>query len=104
MTCQRTAQFGLGQQVRHRDHAFYGLVMDVDARYCGPEGETGSLSPDQPFYSVLVIAEDATVIAYAAEEALIPADAVQPQLAQQESRWFNVDIHGRHVPVEHTLQ
>lgn len=104
MTQQRTALFGLGQQVRHRDHAFQGLVMDVDARYAGPSEETGGVSPEQPFYSVLIVEGEKAIIAYAAEEALVSSEIAEPLSRMEESRWFNVDDLGRHAPRKHTLQ
>lgn len=104
MTQQRTALFGLGQQVRHRDHAFHGLVMDVDARYAGPSEETGDVSPEQPFYSVLIVEGEKAVIAYAAEEALVCSETAEPLTRLEERLWFTVDDLGRHAPRKYSLQ
>ena len=45
----RAAKFGLGQSVRQLDDAFSGVILDVDASYDGPVGETGAVTTDQPF-------------------------------------------------------
>lgn len=100
----RTARFGLGQIVRHRQQAFHGLVMDVDARYDGHPGETGVISPEQPFYSILIAGGDGALMAYAAEEALEFSPDAEPLSREDERQWFTVDAHGRHAPRSQTLQ
>ena len=55
MTSEIIAKFGLGQIVRHREAAFRGVVIDVDPVFAGKAGETGEISPDQPFYQVLAL-------------------------------------------------
>ena len=93
-----SARFGLGQIVRHRDAAFRGVVIDVDLRFAGPAGDTGPISPDQPFYQVLALGEGGGFIAYAPESAL----EHDPELANlsraDERRFFTVDGRGRHAP------
>ena len=101
---QITTRFRLGQVVRHRDDAFEGLVMDVDASYAGPHEETGDVCATQPFYHVLVVAEDGGVMAYAAEEALV-ATGEQASLSRDDTRaLFTVDQDGHHAPRDRTLQ
>jgi heat shock protein HspQ len=104
MTQVQTARFGLGQVVRHRDDAFHGLVIDVDVRYAGPPTESGPVSPDQPFYSVLVADDDGAVIAYAAEDALEPSPDAELLSQQEARRWFTVDAQGHRAPLRQTLQ
>ncbi|MGO4411028.1 MULTISPECIES: heat shock protein HspQ [unclassified Brevundimonas] len=104
MTQVHTARFGLGQIVRHRDHAFHGLVMDVDASYAGPAEETGVVASDQPFYSILVADAAGGLIAYAAEEALEASPESEPLSPDDERQWFTIDSHGRHAPRSQTLQ
>jgi heat shock protein HspQ len=103
MTYETIAKFGLGQIVRHRDAAFRGVVIDIDAAYAGQPGETGEISPDQPFYQVLAIGPDGGFIAYAAEGAL----EIDPELTaltrEAETRWFTVDARGRHAPRAHAI-
>lgn len=103
MTQSSIAKFGLGQIVRHRDDAFRGVVIDIDATYAGDPAETGDVASDQPFYQVLAIGPDGGFIAYAAETAL----EYDPELAaltqEAERRWFTVDAQGRHAPLAHAI-
>ena len=103
MTQESTAKFGLGQIVRHRDHAFRGVVIDIDAAYAGLPGETGELTPDQPFYQVLAIGPDGGFIAYAAETALEQDPDLSSLTPEAETRWFTVDARGRHAPRAHAI-
>lgn len=104
MRYARTARFGLGQKVRHIHHAFYGLVLDVDARYEGSPEEIGAVSPEQPFYSIMIEDDDGVMIAYAAEEAIVQTEGVDPITEQEQLRLFNVDAMGRSTPRLHLLQ
>jgi heat shock protein HspQ len=98
MTWQTVAKFGLGQIVRHRDAAFRGVVIDIDARYAGLPGETGEIAPDQPFYQVLAIGPDGGFVAYAAEAALEHDPELSALTLEAERRWFTIDARGRHAP------
>lgn len=98
MTQETVAKFGLGQIVRHRDAAFRGVVIDIDASYAGQPGETGEITPDQPFYQVLAIGPDGGFIAYAAETALEHDPELSALTREAESRWFTIDARGRHAP------
>ena len=55
MTRIQIARFAIGQIVRHRDDAFSGVVLDVDAAFAGPDGMTGTVPVDQPYYRVLAL-------------------------------------------------
>ncbi|NBB50369.1 heat shock protein HspQ [Rhizobium sp. CRIBSB] len=103
MTNSRTARFGLGQIVRHRDDAFSGVVLDVDATFAGPGGMTGETTPDQPFYRVFVAGPDGGFVVYAAEEFLFhdPRTTLAPGEAR---RLFDMDGRGHHAPGHHRLQ
>ena len=98
MTRHTVAKFGLGQIVRHRDAAFRGVVIDIDARYAGLPGETGEIAPDQPFYQVLAIGPDGGFVAYAAETALERDPELSALTREAEQRWFTIDAKGRHAP------
>lgn len=99
----RTARFGLGQIVRHRDDAFSGVVLDVDAAFAGPDGMTGTVPVDQPYYRVLALGPEGNFIAYAAEESLVhdPQAALN---AVEARRWFSVDAKGHRAPREQSIQ
>lgn len=98
MTQEMIAKFGLGQIVRHRDQAFFGLIVDVDAAYAGPESQPGPEDRDQPFYQVLAMGEDAGFMVYAAEAMLEPEPDVQPLSRADEAKWFTIGRNGRHAP------
>ena len=103
MTQQSVAKFGLGQIVRHREAAFRGVVIDVDPAFAGKPGDTGDISPDQPFYQVLAIGPDGGFIAYAAETALEQDPELSALSREAETRWFTVDSKGRHAPRAHAI-
>ena len=92
------ARFALGHVVRHRDAAFRGVVIDVDPSFAGPSGQSGRVSPDQPFYQVLTLGEGGGFIAYAAEDALELDPEVKGLSPLDERRFFTVDARGRHAP------
>ena len=103
MSYETIAKFGLGQVVRHREAAFRGVVIDIDASYAGMPGETGEVAPDQPFYQVLAIGPDGGFIAYAAEASLEEDPELSALSREAESRWFTVDSKGRHAPRAHAI-
>lgn len=98
MTSEIIAKFGLGQIVRHREAAFRGVVIDADPVFAGKPGETGAISPDQPFYQVLALGLEGGFIAYAPEEALEQDPELSSVARDAEARWFTVDAKGRHAP------
>ena len=98
MTQAQTAKFGLGQIVRHREQAFRGVVVDVDAAYNGPMDEPGPDQRDQPFYQVLAMGEDTGFMVYAAE-GVLETDPDIPALSPDDAaKWFTIDDQGRHAP------
>ena len=103
MIKETSAKFGLGQIVRHRDAAFRGVVLDIDPSYAGLPGETGEITPDQPFYQVLAIGPDGGFIAYAAEAALEQDPDLTALSREAETRWFTIDSKGRHAPRAHAI-
>jgi heat shock protein HspQ len=98
MMRETVAKFGLGQIVRHRQAAFRGVVIDVDAVFAGNPGDTGAISPDQPFYQVLALGADGGFVAYAPEDALEHDPELLALAPSAEGQWFNVDAQGRHAP------
>jgi heat shock protein HspQ len=98
MTTMSSARFGLGQIVRHREAFFRGVVIDVDPRFVGQAGETGSISPDQPFYQVLALGAEGGFVAYAPESALEHDPELSNLSRADEQRFFTIDQRGRHAP------
>lgn len=101
MTQVPTARFRLGQAVRHRDHAFAGVVVDVDAAYAGVPADVGDVEAAQPFYRVLATGEEGGFVAYAAEDVLAPAGVDALDLP---AGWLRKDASGRMTPAAHRLQ
>ncbi|CAN5244543.1 heat shock protein HspQ [soil metagenome] len=98
MTKAQTAKFGLGQIVRHREEAFRGLIVDVDATYAGPDGEPGPILREQPFYRVLAMGDDSGFLVYAAEDMLEHDPDITALSHAEQSRWFTIDGSGHHAP------
>src|SRR5688572_21228015 len=103
MSHSTVAKFGLGQIVRHREAAFRGVVIDVDPVFAGKAGETGEISPDQPFYQVLALGAGGGFVAYAPEDALEHDPELTAVTREAETRWFTVDRNGRHAPKSHAI-
>jgi len=95
MTYESFAKFGLGQIVRHNDGAFRGMVIDIDASFAGRPGDTGQISPDQPFYQVLAIGPEGGFIAYAAEGSLERDPEPSDLTPEAEDRRLTSDSKGR---------
>ena len=98
MTQLRTAKFGLGQIVRHREESFRGVVVDVDAAYAGPAEEPGPHDRNQPFYRILAMGVDSGFLVYAAENVLEHDPDVAPLSEDEQSRWFAMDGQGHIAP------
>lgn len=103
MTRQSVAKFGLGQIVRHRDAAFRGVVIDIDASYTGDPAGTGEAKADQPWYRVLAIGAGGGFIAYTAETALEHDPELAALSKEAEQRWFTIDALGHHAPLAHAI-
>ncbi len=72
------AKFGIGQIIRHRVHAFRGVVFDVDpvfadrARsYAAADMVDARRHEDQPYYYLFAENEKTPCIAYVAEQNLM---------------------------------
>jgi heat shock protein HspQ len=98
-----SARFALGHVVRHRDAAFRGVIVDVDPTFAGAPGDTGDISPDQPFYQVLALGAGGGFIAYAPEDALELDPEIKGLSGFDERRFFTVDARGRHAPRAHAI-
>ena len=103
MTNETVAKFGLGQIVRHREAAFRGVVIDVDPVFAGQPGDTGAISPDQPFYQVLALGAEGGFVAYAPEDSLEHDPELTAVTREAETRWFTVDRQGRYAPKSHAI-
>ena len=80
----KTAKFGLGQIVRHREHPFRGVVFDVDPEFANTEEwyesipEEARPAKDQPYYHLLAETEATYYVAYVSEQNLLPDMSGEP--------------------------
>ena len=72
----RQAKFGIGEIVRHRVHAFRGVVFDIDPTFSNTEEWLQAIpehvrpSKDQPFYHLLAENDETEYVAYVSEQNL----------------------------------
>ena len=80
----KTAKFGLGQIVRHREHPFRGVVFDVDPEFANTEEwyesipEESRPSRNQPFYHLYAETEATYYVAYVSEQNLVADSSGEP--------------------------
>jgi heat shock protein HspQ len=78
------AKYYLGQVLVHRNHAFRGVVFDVDAKFANTEEwyeaipEASRPAKNQPFYHLLAENSDDYYIAYVSEQNLVPDYSGKP--------------------------
>ena len=80
----KTAKFGLGQIVRHREHPFRGVVFDVDPEFANTEEwyesipEESRPARNQPFYHLYAETEATYYVAYVSEQNLVADSSGEP--------------------------
>jgi heat shock protein HspQ len=73
----REARFRIGQVVRHRIHAFRGVIFDVDPEFANTEEWWQSIPPEhrprkeQPYYHLLAVNARTHYVAYVSEQNLV---------------------------------
>jgi heat shock protein HspQ len=95
------AKFNIGQVIRHRVHAFRGVVVDVDPQFAARtlSGETINLAEerqrkDQPFYYLFAENEQTPYIAYVSEQNLMPDLSDEPISHPQIDAMLDRDENG----------
>jgi len=85
MSKTSNAKFGIGQVIRHRVHAFRGVVFDVDPEFADREVSyekinliEGRQRKDQPFYYLFAENEQTPYIAYVSEQNLLADTSDEP--------------------------
>ena len=79
-----TAQFGIGEVVRHRMFDFRGVIFDVDPIFANSEEwydaipENMRPAKDQPFYHLLAENMESSYVAYVSQQNLVPDDTDEP--------------------------
>ena len=80
----KSAKYGLGQVVRHREHPFRGVVFDVDPEFANTEEwyesipEDSRPNKDQPFYPLYAETEATYYVAYVSEQNLVADSSGEP--------------------------
>lgn len=79
-----TAQFALGQVVKHKIFSFRGVIYDVDPEFANTEEWWESIpaeirpSKDQPFYHLLAENDDSSYEAYVSQQNLEADNSGEP--------------------------
>jgi heat shock protein HspQ len=90
----KLAKFGIGNIVRHRVHAFRGVIFDVDPVFANTEEWWNSIpehsrpAKDQPYYHLLAENADTSYIAYVSEQNLLTDESNEPISHPQVSEMF----------------
>ena len=96
-----SAQFTIGQVVRHRVYPFRGVIIDVDPEYASTEEWWQSIpedqrpSRDQPFYHLIAENDSQGYHAYVSEQNLLQDESGEPLQNPEVSEVFG-DFLGDH--------
>ncbi len=101
MSKTSVAKFKIGQVIRHRVHAFRGVVFDVDPVFADRELSYAMINliearqrRDQPFYYLFAENEQASYVAYVCEQNLEPDASGEPVSHPQLDSMFERDEDG----------
>jgi heat shock protein HspQ len=98
-----SAQFTIGQVVKHRIFEFRGVIVDVDPEFSNTEEWWLSIpeevrpSKDQPFYHLLAENESAAYEAYVSEQNLLIDDTGEPVNHPQVAEVFGEFLGNSYV-------
>jgi len=101
----RRAKYTIGQVVRHRIHAFRGVIFDVDPEFSNTDEWWESIPEDhrprkdQPFYHLLAENETSYYHAYVSEQNLLPDETGEPVDHPQVPELFG-DLDGGQYEVD----
>ena len=105
----KSAKYGLGQVVRHREHPFRGVVFDVDPEFANTEEwyesipEESRPSRDQPFYHLLAENAQTTYVAYVSEQNLLADETGKPVSHPQVPQFFKELKRGHYISRDRSL-
>ncbi len=105
----RTANFAIGQVVKHRIYPFRGVIFDVDPVFANTEEWLASIPEevrprrDQPFYHLLAENAQTTYVAYVSEQNLLPDDTGKPVSHPQVPHFFKEMKRGHYVSRDRAL-
>lgn len=106
---QKTAQFKLGQIVKHRIFEFRGVVFDIDPQFNNTEEwwlsipENVRPHKDQPFYHLLAENEETDYIAYVSEQNLLADNTGLPISHPQVPEVFGKLVDGVYENLGQTM-
>ena len=89
-----STQFTIGQVVRHREHPFRGVIVDVDPEFSNTEEwwqsipEVARPRKDRPFYHLLAEDEEVAYLAYVSEQNLLIDESGKPLNNPQVAEMF----------------
>ena len=104
MSKLRSANYRIGQVVRHRIFPFRGLIFDVDPEFANTEEWYQSIPAevrprkDQPFYHLFAENEATEYVAYVSEQNLLPDDSDEPLRHPRISELFEKADSGFYNP------
>ncbi|MEE2982761.1 MAG: heat shock protein HspQ [Pseudomonadota bacterium] len=96
----RTAEFQIGQVVRHRLFPFRGVIFDVDPTFNNTEEWWLSIPEemrprkDQPFYHLFAENAETTYLAYVSEQNLLVDESGEPVGHPEITEYFGELIDG----------
>ena len=99
------AKFRVGQVVRHRVHAFRGIIFDIDPVFNNTEAWWQSIpaevraKKDQPFYHLLAENALTEYVAYVSEQNLLPDASGEPLRHPQVGELFAIADDGTYRPL-----
>lgn len=94
MTKPKSANYAIGQVVKHRLFPFRGIVFDVDPIFANTEEWYQSIpaevrpNKDQPFYHLYAENEATEYVAYVSEQNLLPDETDEPLRHPQVAELF----------------
>lgn len=99
---ERSAKFSLGQVVRHRVHAFRGVIFDIDPTFSNTDEWWDAIpkdhrpAKDQPFYHLFAENETSYYVAYVSEQNLLIDDTGEPVDHPDVGEMFDLLEDGRY--------
>ena len=96
----KSANFRIGQVVRHRIFPFRGVVFDVDPEFANSEEWYNAIPAqvrprkDQPFYHLYAENDQTDYVAYVSEQNLVADDTGLPVRHPQVKELFDIEQPG----------
>ena len=100
---KQNAKFSIGAVVKHKIHAFRGVVFDVDPVFENTDEWWNSIpenfrpKKDQPFYHLLAENETSYYVAYVSEQNLIPDESGEPVEHPEVNELFENLSNGKYT-------